>query len=284
LRASSKGAFALGLGLELLAWAGPARAEDRLHECVTAHAEGQSLKNEGKLVRARARFAACLAEDCPALVREDCAAFERAATRALGSVVFSAIDQDGRATSEPVVSVDGSETFARLDGRPVLLDPGPHRVLFRHPDGSVRELELTLSEAEQRQVVADFRSVKVDTPPSDGRKAARTAILVSGGLAVVGLGAFTYFGLAGHAIQSDLEECKPNCQNPDDLDRMHARYVAADISLAVALVAAGVGAYVWLKEPAAFTAGHARSAPRLGLRVSPSIAGRGVGVWATGDF
>jgi hypothetical protein len=108
--------------------------------------------------------------------------------------------------------------------------------------------------------------------------------LISGGVAVVALGAFTYFALSGNAIQSDLEACKPNCQNPDDLDRMHARYLMADISLGVALVSVGVGAYVWLKEPKAFTAGRAPAPRRLGFRLSPGGAGRGVGLWALGDF
>lgn len=287
LRASSKGklALALGLALALFARARPAFAQDRLNECVTAHADGQALKNQGKLREARARFAACLAEDCPAIVREDCVAFDRAVAASLASVILRALDQNGNATSEPVVSIDDAATSTPLDGRPVLLEPGRHHLRFRHPDGSIRDLEVTLSQGEQgREVVADFRRAPVEVPADDGSQAAQTAILVSGGVAVAALGAFTFFAISGNSIHSDLEDCKPNCQNPDDYDRMKARYLAADISLGVALVSAGVGAYVWLEHPKAFSAGSTPPRRRLGFRLSPSGVGRGVGLWALGDF
>jgi hypothetical protein len=220
---------------------------------------------------------------CPVLVREDCATFERALSASLPSVVFAAIDANGQSTSEPVVSVDGGPATFRLDNRAVPLDPGSHRIRFQRGDGSAREFSVSLAVSEKdRRVVADFRP-----PIAEARgpsSAARTAIIVSGGVAVAALGSFTYFALSGKAIESDLESCKPNCQDPEELDRMHSRYLWADVSLGVALVSLGVGTYLWLSHPTAFAEGRARRAPRFALGFTKGRAADGFSFSARGDF
>jgi hypothetical protein len=89
---------------------------------------------------------------------------------------------------------------------------------------------------------------------------------------VLALGSFAYFGLAGRSIESDLDRCVPYCQK-DDVDRMRARYLVADLSLVVAAGSLGVGAYLFLRghdtEPT-----HAFSPPlRLRVDAAPDRAG-----------
>lgn len=276
-------AFALACAGLAFARAPAAFADDPVRECVAAHAEGQELQNQGRILAAQAKFAECLAERCPALVREDCAALERALVAAMPSVVFEAIDVDGQPTAEVVVSVDGGPATFRLDGRPVPLEPGSHRFRFQRADGTSRELSLALGESErQRRVVADFRPPPAEV--NDSSSTARTAIIVSGSVAAVALGSFTYFALSGKAIQSELDACKPNCPDPGELDRMQTRYLVADISLGVALVSLGVGAYVWLKNPTAFAEGRTRRASRFALGFSPARTADGFSLSAQGDF
>jgi hypothetical protein len=67
---------------------------------------------------------------------------------------------------------------------------------------------------------------------------------VLGGVGVLGLASFAFFGLSGSSKQSDLDSrnCKPNCPQ-DDVDTIKRNYLIADISLGVgaaSLVAASV--------------------------------------------
>jgi hypothetical protein len=260
-----------------------ALAADRVSECVAAHADGQLLKNQGRLLAAKVRFTECRAESCPALVREECLAFEQSVDQALPSVVGAALDEHGNSTSEATLSVDGS-TPAPLDGRTLTLDPGRHHFVFQRADGQKRELDVVLSESErERRVLADFRPPPSSATTSSEHGGARAAVFVSAGVAALALGSFTYFGLSGRAIQSDLDRCKPNCQNRDDLDRMQARYLAADISLGAALVSLGVGALIWANNPGIFS--HA-AAPQTGLAISvgPGTRANGVELSARGRF
>jgi hypothetical protein len=256
----------------------PSLAADRVSECVAAHADGQLLRNQGQLLAAKSRFAECKAESCPAMVRDECVSFEQSVARALPTVIFSALDEQGKYTADPQVNIDGAPSWAPLDGLAITLDPGPHHVVFRRPDGQTRSVDLVLVEAEHdRRALADFRPppepASASASANGEARGARTAVLVSAGVAALALGSFTYFGLSGHAIQSDLERCKPNCQDHSDLDRLRARYLAADISLGAALVSLGVGAVLWAKNPGLFAQSGTRRSPELAFDLQPSTGG-----------
>lgn len=278
--------------LSALAWlcqSRPSAAADSVNECIAAHAGGQVLRNQGRLVAAKARFAECQVESCPALVRDECAALGQSVDQALPSAVFGALDEQGKPTSDAALSIDGLPALTRLDGRPIPLDPGAHRVRFQRANGEVRDLTLVLVESEhERRVLADFRpppdSANADGEHANGRGTRRALVWASAGTAALALGSFTYFALSGRAIQSDLERCKPSCQNRDDLDSMHARYLVADVSLGVALLSLGVGALVWAKNPALFAQSSRQPAPPVALRVQPSVAPHSAGLWAQGEF
>jgi len=271
---------ALTAQLLLLALATRASAADRVQECIGEHVEAQLLRNQGRLVQARARLADCATLACPALVRNECAALEREVEDALPSVIPVALDAHGQPTTEPTLSIDGSSELVPLDGRPVTLDPGQHQLRFQYADGRVRDVTIVLVEAEQGQrVLGDFREKQNDAA-SDGRGWTNVAF-VSAGVAAFALGGFTYFALSGRALQSELERCAPSCDNPSDADRMRSRYLVADISLGIALVALGVGAYAWAQRPEGATS--VQSGTR-GVRWELDATPRRLGVWATGEF
>jgi hypothetical protein len=262
-----------------------ASAADRVQECIGEHVEAQVLRNQGRLTAARAHLFECSKPTCPLLVRDECIELRQAVEAALPSIILDAIDKHGRATSEPVVSVDDSPELVALDGRSVALDPGEHRLRFEHPDGEIREVKLVLAESQHdRRVLADFRA------PTDGEstprqsRLARNVMLVSAGAAAGALGAFTYFALSGRAVQNELESCKPNCENSAAVDRMRSHYLIADVSLGVALVSVGVGVYAWTQRPAGSSSARTQSATRMGLTLQPVATRRRLGLWATGEF
>lgn len=261
----------------------PARAADRVQECIGEHVEAQLLRKQGRLLAARDRLVECAEPTCPELVREECSALTREVEAAVPSVILGALDTDGQPTSEPLVSIDGLAELIPLDGRPILMDPGAHQLRFQHPEGWIREVDLVLPESEhERRVIADFR------PRGDGgrgqRRWPRSVMLVSAGVATAALGSFTYFALSGRSLENDLERCKPNCESRADIDRMRSRYLIADVSLGVALVSLGVGTYAWTQRPSASAAEHPPSASRMSLRLQPIATARSVGLWAAGEF
>jgi hypothetical protein len=259
-----------------------AGAADRVQECIGEHVEAQLLRNQGRLVAAQARLFECAKPTCPALVRAECVTLRQEVEAALPSVILNALDERGHTTSEPTVSIDGSPELVPLDGRSVALDPGEHRLRFQHPDGGIREITLVLAESEHdRSVLADFR------PKADGIRESRWAdnvMLVSAGVAAGALGAFTFFALSGRALQNDLERCKPNCENRAEVDRMRSRYLIADISLGIALVSVGVGAYAWTQRSSASSSSRSQRATRPGFSLQPVASQGRVGLWATGEF
>lgn len=264
-------------------WAQHAGAADRVQECIGEHVEAQLLRQQGRLIAARDRLVECAEPTCPALVREECAALARELEAAQPSVILGAVDADGQPTVEPLVSIDGMTELIPLDGRPVLLDPGAHQIRFQHPEGWIREVELVLAESEhERRVVADFR------PRDDVGRAERrwpgSVMLVSAGVATAALGSFTYFALSGRSVEGELDRCKPSCDNRADVDRMRSRYLIADVSLGVALVSLGVGAYAWTQRPSVSPSDRPQSAARTSVSVRPIATARSIGLWATGEF
>jgi hypothetical protein len=269
----------------LLAWQRPALAADRVQECIGEHVEAQLLRQQGRWVAAQARLLECAQPTCPALVREECATLSREIESQLPSVVLGAVDARGQSNAEPLVSIDGSRELVPLDGQPIPLDPGEHHFRFEHPQGGVRELVLVLAESErERPVIADYRRRTARDETPDGRRWPSPVLWVSAGVATAALGSFTYFALAGRSIESDLDRCKPNCESQADIDRMRSRYLLADVSLGVALVSLGVGAYAWTQLGSPAPSERAPGAARSSLRLEPVASPSSVGLWATGEF
>jgi hypothetical protein len=266
-------------------WPQPADAADRVQECIGEHVEAQLLRKQGRLLAARDRLVACAEPTCPELVREECSALARELEVAQPSVILSALDADGQPTSEPLVSIDGLTDLVPLDGHPILLDPGAHQLRFQHPEGWIREVEFVLEESEhERRIVADFRASSGSDGGPGERRWPNHVMLASAGVATLALGSFTYFALAGRSVESDLDRCKPNCENQDDVDRMRSRYLIADVSLGVALVSLGVGAYAWTQRSSVSPADRPPSVGRTRVSLQPIATARSVGLWATGEF
>jgi hypothetical protein len=247
------------LGFSIAAWPRVVHAGPEAQFCIAAHADGQILKDQRKLVEASRRFTSCMAEVCPNVVREDCSEFLRDTELATPSVVLSGLDAQGRDTTQISAKIDGRLLTNELDALPVALDPGTHTIEFTARDGSARTVTVTLREAQKNQrVLADFRvtpntlvAAPADSTPAASSKPPVLAYVL-GGVGLVALGSFAYFATSGHAIENELDQCKPNCQGKEDrISSMRTRYVIGDVSLALALVSLGAGTYLWLAPPAA---------------------------------
>jgi hypothetical protein len=271
---------------QLLAFAGTlslgvtahAQAAPDVNVCISAHADGQVLRTQRQLIVARERFSACAVRDCPELVRKDCTQFLAEITASTPTLVLAAVEDGERALTQVSVELDGKPLASQLDGSAVPVDPGEHQLTFRAADGRVRQYRIVARENEKgRRVVAEFTPGGAQ-PPVDAGPSARipTLAYVLGGVGVAALGSFAYFGLRGRST----EECAPDCSQ-SEVDRMRSQYLAADISLGVAVASLGAATYVFFSQR-----GDSRTeAPRAArVQLQPSRSGVGLGVNARLDF
>jgi hypothetical protein len=223
-------------------------SEDAVWEaCSAAYERAQVERHQGRLRAARASLVACLAPACPATARSDCGKWLGEVEASLPTVVLDARDA-GRQLADVRVTIDGAELARRLDGVGQPVDPGTHRFRFEAPGRPPIERQLTVLEGERnRRIVVEWNPVSAARPEQSASRASVVGPLVLGGIGVVALGSFGYFGLTSIDRENDLEEsCAPTRTCPaEDLDAVYARRAVADVSLGVGLVAIGV-ATVWL--------------------------------------
>jgi hypothetical protein len=225
-----------------LTLASPARAEpaNPKNACLVSYEAAQRLRLQKKLEAAHAELLVCSRNECPAVLRRDCAGWLGEVEAALPSFVVAA-KADGRDVADVRVLVDGEAVAASLDGTAIAVDPGRHELRFEREGSDPISQTLLIREGEKnRSVTVDFGSA---APPPRGE---RNMVPVYGlaALGAIGLGSFTYFGLRSHAKKADLESCKGHCP-VDDVDAVKRDQLVADVSLGLGLVALGAAAYLY---------------------------------------
>jgi hypothetical protein len=251
----------------LLACAPPviARASERAERCVAESDRGQEQRDRGALVEARASFRACAADECPAMLRKDCAAWLEQVDQSIPTMVLAAKDARGNDLLGARAFVDGASHQEEYEsGRAIALDPGPHVVRFEHPPDAPIELTVVLRMGERnREVIGQLAAPPPPPPPPPSPRSAPPLAVaalppprreprrhvspwafVTGGVAIAAVGSFAYFGATGLDEKSTLRTtCAPRCTD-DQVAPLRARYVAADVSLGIAVLA--LGATTWL--------------------------------------
>lgn len=254
-------AVALALSLSMIA---PPALAQRRDECVAAFDRAQTLRAQGQLRAARASFVVCASDSCPAPLRKDCAQGLSAIDTDLPTVVLGARDSAGHDIAPSAVYVD-DELVPAADGRAITYDPGPHVIRFEHPpDAPVTEHVILRVGEHNREILATFQAPlpssaappaptaspspppEAPAPPPAEKHSTRPTgwILALTGVGALGLGSFAYFAATGYSAKQQLEgSCAPGCTD-DEVNRVRYRYIAADASLGVGLIALGVAAYL----------------------------------------
>jgi hypothetical protein len=140
--------------------------------CLAAFDDGQKLRLDGKLGRAREQLLFCSRTECPALVREDCAKLVNDVNASQPTVVFAAKDDRGRDLVGVRVTVDGVTVAERLEGNPVELDPGAHRVRYEAAGLPPVDDEFVARAGEKlRRLDVTLRAPRAEAPPPAVRRA-----------------------------------------------------------------------------------------------------------------
>jgi hypothetical protein len=257
------------MAASLVAWAPSAHAQaaDR-QTCVSTYEQAQQHQKGGRLVKALEAFNQCAQDNCPSVVRQQCALALPELEQSVPSVVFDASDADGNQVIDVRVDVDGALAASRLDGRAVSLDPGRHVVRFEAPGGRVVEQTIVMLEGQRRRPVRAQFGPGDEASGDEQRPYGVVPWIVAGAgvtVAVVGLVVF----VVGKNEIADAEESCPSraCDNQALVDEGNAgrsKSIAGKVLLGAggALVAGGL---IWQ-----LAGNRAPASPAVSLSVRPS--------------
>ena len=177
--------------------------------------------------------------------------------KAMPSVVIKATGPSYRDMIAVRVWLDGALLFDRLNGLAHPVDPGAHQFRFE-ADGMIPiEEQVLIREGEERRMLAIQFSALPDTgfatPSLDENPTVhRTPVLpfVVGGVGLVALGSFAYFGIQGEAEASDLKSGCGATKTCSDAQIEHVRrkLQIADVSLGVSLLSFGIATWMFVSH------------------------------------
>lgn len=252
--------FGVALGLTALVWSGPLSAKPA-SECVRAANEGQTLRDQGKLLSAREELVVCSRPECPKVVATECRKWLEDVSARIPTVVVSLRDGTGADVSARIL-VDGKASEEATAGRAISLDPGPH-VFRAEADRGSAERSVVVREREAGQRVV-LELPNVVAPPSSALPVPKRDAVTEthrpvpaftwlmAGTAVVGAGVGTVFAIDAGTRFGDLKERCPSCTE-DEVSGLRLRSTVADVAFGVAIVAAGITVVSYLLRPTVTT-------------------------------
>jgi hypothetical protein len=245
-RSRHRGARAFAAGLALAAiFAAPAARADDTDACLSASDSGQKERDNGHLLEARKQLLLCSRDVCPRIVRSDCGKWASDVQDRIPTVIFGARDAQGGDLVDVTVEMDGNPVARKLDGRPFPVDPGEHRLRFTHEGSPPIEQTAVVREREKgRAIVVQFGGAdnkSEEQPPAPAPEKGHSILpYVVGGVGVIAIGSFAYFGISGSTDASNLRStCAPHCSDSSVSD-VKRKLLIADISLGVGVVSLGV--------------------------------------------
>lgn len=249
-----------------LAHAAPSDAK----ECARAAEQVLALRKRGKLVDATAQLPACLRASCPSFVRDDCAQAQNDLTASVPTVVVSAKLDDGSDLAAVRVVVDGDLFLDRLDGLAKPIDPGEHDFRFETDGAPSVTQHVVLREGEKRRtilVVFAGGSARQDAASSTApARSVSPFVWVVGGVAIVGLAGFAYFGATG---LSDVRALRDGCGRDGscataDVHAARTKLWIGDALFAVGVTSIGAATWFFLRSP-----NDTAPTARIGVRAAP---------------
>jgi hypothetical protein len=127
-----------------------AHADDKA-SCIAASENAQKLRGDQHLLAARDAFKLCARDTCPAVVRKDCDEnFEALDKKLIPTIVLRARNAAGEDVVTASVKVDEQPT--PLDGNPVSVDPGRHKIRVITDDES-KVVDILAVQGERNRVV-----------------------------------------------------------------------------------------------------------------------------------
>jgi hypothetical protein len=294
----------------LLGGLGMCKAEGGKSDCWAVYEAALDQEQAGHLRDATVIFRNCAADSCSNPVRQSCQAKLFRLELDAPSVVPLVKDQAGAPVVDAEVTMDGIVFASRLDGRSLTIDPGVHEFGFSVAGRSIGSQRLVIVQGQRnREIWMSLPSTELETAPlvdtaaAPLRAAAATvdasprtvevavaprvdvieykqpsrggSIMpyVLGGTALAGLGAYLMMSNWARGDNQQLAHCSPNCP-ADSVTHIRTLYLAADISLGAAAVAA-LGSAAWFVFSGSSSRSNDKAALGRGFALTVQPAHRG---------
>jgi hypothetical protein len=239
----------------LVALAPSVARADNVDACVDGAERSQQLRDQGKLLEAREQLAACSSVVCPKAVVKQCAMWLQEVDNEMPSLSFRARDANGNDVADVAVLVDGAARLDALDGRPMTINPGAHKITFRRGDLEVEQALVVRSGEKNRLVDVQLGKKEVQVvlapppppppvivpPPQHPFRFPWTSGVFLG----LGVAGFVTTGVLVAVAGSDASHlratCAPSCAQ-SDVDAVSAKLTAANIMFGVGIGATALSA------------------------------------------
>ena len=208
---------------------------------------GQLMRADGKLLRARDLLAECQSQECDAGADVECKSIQSFCRQKLveldgeiPSVRVSVVDERGAPLPRAIKWIGSTviETNA-----PILLDPGKHVLRAEYTGRSTLvDFEAVRgSGSRELHAVIDLRRTVTERPTP-------WPVWALGVTSAVSIASFAVLGTIATSRASGFDDCRPTCEL-SKRGSYEATTIAADVSLAVGVIAAISGAVFYLARP-----------------------------------
>lgn len=247
-----------------------------LEACLDSYEQAQRHRKGGELMQAREALMICSRDVCPDIAKADCTRWLAEVRQDVPSIVLGASFEEGGDAIQVRVTIDGKPLANQLDGRALEVNPGIHVLRFETAGREPVQQRVSIRVGERnRRIMAVFPALPPPPPPPEP-PGVPTISYVLGGVGVIGLAGFGYFAATGRSDESDLERCKPVCA-ADDVDDVRKRYLAADVSLAVGVLALGGASYFYFTRSTDLSEHQDRGTVGLRLQTAPGRVSASLG-------
>jgi hypothetical protein len=222
---------------------------DQVDACVDGADHAQQLRDQGKLIEARAQLLVCGASSCPSAVAKQCVRWLQEVDAEMPTVSVRARDAEGVDVTDVGVSIDGVEQTTSLDGRPMPINPGAHSLVFHRGEVNVQVPLMVRSGEKNRLLDVQLGKKEVVVAPPPPPHEPPPVVVVQHpfrfpwttgvflGLSVAGfVSTGVLVAIAGSDASSLRQTCAPGCAQ-SDVDAVRAKLTAANVTMGV-----GIGA------------------------------------------
>lgn len=129
------------------------RAHADRDSCVAQHEHAQVERMQGHYLAARNALLACAQRECPRLISNECTTLLGELDSALPTMVFAVVSEQGRDLSDVRVLLDQQPLVSQIDGRPLALDPGVHKLRFEAEGYLAEEQSVSVRAGEKDRLV-----------------------------------------------------------------------------------------------------------------------------------
>ena len=284
--------FGLCAGASDIVWmATPARCEANGpkagRDCSGAYRHARESESAVLLREAQRAFRACAATTCSSSLRQRCASKADQLDMDIPSIVPLVTDQAGAPRLDVEVRMDGVLVSPHIDGSALPVDPGLHEFAF-DVGGSLVTKRIMIAQGQRnrpisislrKQVARDqppgaaqhvVARLPAPTPPEASRSRSLALPIVLGSVGLLGGASYALLVYWGRQSNARLAQCTPDCPSAS-VQHIRNLYLAADISLGVAIAALGTATWLLLTGDSATE--RPKSPPSYALNLQPLRSG-----------